>query len=792
MTAASKDNYSPHVVVYYFMTCELPAAPVAVRQPGAHCVLCEGQLSLRPCLRSFAVALTCLPPFHLAALIFDVFIQVLAQDGTLAIASIGMVFTYIWVTTGSGFLAFVGMSEIVLSLPVAWFFLRAILQIKYFAGLNIMCIFIVCAIGADDIFVFMDAYVQSQFKGTVVNRDMETRFSWVYRKSGLAMAITSLTTCSAFLCCLSTPLVDTQGFGLFAAAVIAADYIFVMTMFCTAVMVYHNRFEKPPACSCTLPTCMGPCTCGCCLENCDCSASDPTPTQKAFAASTGEDSRPRDSIEKFFRETFAPLILDPKARIAIAVVLVGWLIPAVIFVFLLTPTTEPEQFLNPNHPFQKAINVLNNNFGTNSQDPGIDLIYTWGLKDVNRDGVNLLTNASFMGKAQYEENFKFNTKCQDAIRKVCEDLKIKNTTDDYLGMIQRNKKAEGSIKCFVHADVPKYFDDPDVEATDNNAASGLKWTNVGGTEPTGTEMPVNDKKPAHQKLAKALEGKTEFTVAEWLAFGAIDLRMGHFIKAGDNYFKPADAADRDKPETWLPGFMQMRVPDKDDEDTTSMVSISQFYGNEYMGWDGKEVKFVSISVEAKEITRFDRPGEEWMRERYKKYDDLRHNLNHIAQEACGSEVFMTEMNEKFIFMNNQMIYRTSAIRGALIGVAIAFAVLLLCTWSPLLAVCATLSILCTMMSGKELPPSCLKSETRVLLVFPILARGAYLAVADQVCLRAVCSHRTHHDGRLGPRHGGGDPHLDPGGLFGRLRGASCARLLAQLRHHQRAHRRHLL
>ena len=63
---------------------------------------------------------------------------------------------------------------------------------------------------------------------------METRFSWVYRKSGLAMLITSLTTCSAFLCCFGTPLPDTQAFGIFAAAVIAADYVFVMTMFCTA------------------------------------------------------------------------------------------------------------------------------------------------------------------------------------------------------------------------------------------------------------------------------------------------------------------------------------------------------------------------------------------------------------------------------------------------------------------------------------------------------------------------------------------------------------------------------
>jgi len=709
MTAASKDSYSEYVVVYYFMTCELHAAPAPVRQPGAHLMLCEGRLSPRPRLRGFAsrhmtrtrIDADVLASFHMAALIFDVFIQVLLTDAMLAIASIGMVFTYIWVTTGSGFLALIGMTEIVLSLPVAWFFLRVI-QVKYFAGLNMMCIFIVCAIGADDIFVFMDAYVQSQFKGAVVNRDMETRFSWVYRKSGLAMAITSLTTCSAFLCCLSTPLVDTQGFGLFAAAVIAADYMFVMTMFCTAVMVYHNRFEKPPACGCTLPTCMGPCTCGCCLENCDCSASDPTPTQKAFAASTGEDTRTRDSIERFFRETFAPMILNPKARIVIAVVLVGWLVPAIIFVFKLTPTTEPEQFLNPNHPFQKAINVLNNNFGTNSQDPGIDLMYTWGLKDVNRDGVNQLVNATFLGTAQYETSFKFNGKCQDAIRKVCEDLKTRNTTDDYLGLIQRNKKAEGSVKCFVYADAPKYFNDPDNAA--NNAASGLKWTNVGGTKPSsGEEMVVDANNPAHEKLAKKLGEKTEFTVEEWLAFGTIDLRMGHYIKAGDNYFKPTDAADREKPETWMPGFMQMIVPDKDDEDTTTKVKVSQFYGDRYMGWNGKEVKFVSISVEAKEITRWDRPGEDWMMERYKKYDDLRNNINDIAQEACGSEVFMTDTEDKFVFMNTQGIYRTSAIRGALIGVAIAFGVLLLCTWSPLLAVSATLSILCTMMSGKELP-----------------------------------------------------------------------------------------
>ena len=49
-------------------------------------------------------------------------------------------------------------------------------------------------------------------------------------------------------------------------------------------------------------------------------------------------------------------------------------------------------------------------------------------------------------------------------------------------------------------------------------------------------------------------------------------------------------------------------------------------------------------------------------------------------------------------MNNQMIYRTSAVRGAVIGVVIAFFVLLAATWNFIIAALSTLSILCCMMS----------------------------------------------------------------------------------------------
>lgn len=70
----------------------------------------------------------------------------------------------------------------------------------------------------------MDAYKQSQYHPEILV-DLETRMSWVYRRTGTAMAITSATTCAAFLCTLITPLASLQSFGIFAA-VVSAYYSF--------------------------------------------------------------------------------------------------------------------------------------------------------------------------------------------------------------------------------------------------------------------------------------------------------------------------------------------------------------------------------------------------------------------------------------------------------------------------------------------------------------------------------------------------------------------------------------
>lgn len=105
-----------------------------------------------------------------------------------------------------------------------------VLQIKWIAFEQFLALYIILAIGADDVFVFMDAYKQSFYAGPKVNKSLEIRMSWVYRRAGLAMLITSLTTCAAFVAtAASSPIPTLQNFGIFAAGVILIDYALVMS-----------------------------------------------------------------------------------------------------------------------------------------------------------------------------------------------------------------------------------------------------------------------------------------------------------------------------------------------------------------------------------------------------------------------------------------------------------------------------------------------------------------------------------------------------------------------------------
>lgn len=80
------------------------------------------------------------------------FKRVVNGDLMWTLASIVFVFVFMWIHTNSLFIATVGLLQIILSLPLAFFIYRFVFQIPYYTQLHILVIFLVLGVGADDIF----------------------------------------------------------------------------------------------------------------------------------------------------------------------------------------------------------------------------------------------------------------------------------------------------------------------------------------------------------------------------------------------------------------------------------------------------------------------------------------------------------------------------------------------------------------------------------------------------------------------------------------------------------------
>jgi len=456
------------------------------------------------------------------------------------------------------------------------------------------------------------------------------------------MLITSITTCAAFLCSLTTPIPGSQGFGIFAALVIAADYVLVMTLFCTAVMVYHNRFEKPPLCGFQIPTPIGPCQCGCCCENCSCAINNPTPTEKALAASHGNIEVPADGVELFFRTKFAPMILKPRNRVIIAVVVFVWMIPCIYFVFQLVPTEKQEQFLKDDHPIQKAISALNDKFPVSSTDRGIDVFYTWGLQDVDRNGANVLLNITYVGEPRYDPAFKFTPQCMAKLKEVCDGFQ-NNVTDEYLGLVQRNSK----VCIYAHTHTHTH---PHAHAHVHTFKVYTHSLSLTHTYTTSRYTHTHSHTHTHPHTLTHTPPAHTHTLTHTQGGGSVKCVVYDLETRGTE--RNWDLTTEDKMKSHMDEFMKLRaVPESDDADSRDTVAKKY---KEMMGWDGEQIKFVGIAIESKNLTLYNRPPEEITRANWKAYEELRNNVDFIAAEACGGNVQMTDLIGKFVFMNNQV------------------------------------------------------------------------------------------------------------------------------------------
>ena len=107
------------------------------------------------------------------------------------------------------------------------------------------CRYVILAIGADDVFVMVDAWKQ------MGHLPPSERMAHAFQRASKAMLITSATTSAAFLATAFSPLLDVSTFGLYTACLVISNYISVITYELVPAALTHH--PKSSVARCQIP-----------------------------------------------------------------------------------------------------------------------------------------------------------------------------------------------------------------------------------------------------------------------------------------------------------------------------------------------------------------------------------------------------------------------------------------------------------------------------------------------------------------------------------------------------------
>lgn len=415
-------------------------------------------------------------------LLIDQILQLFLFDFMLVIVSIMVVFIWFKIHLKSGFLAIVGVSIIFLSFPFTAFIVSGIFRVGFFGYLQVIAIFLVCGIAADDIFVFVDAWKQSEHIAPEIMNDKKRRLAYSFRRGVRAMTVTSATTAAAFYANLVSPIMPIRAFGVFAGTLIPVNFFLVVIMMPPAVIYYEAHLRHKVCCCCfdkRLPD----------GEKVN-DENDPNKIEQ------GQDAHSR--LDKFFDQKWNSAIA--KGRYVIVLMSLIWFALACFFAPQMGPQTEQPKFISDENPIWKPIQVMSDEFPADA-DGYADVSIFWGTSDIDREG-ETPWDPDFIGDIQWDDKFDISTaEAQAFLLKMCQDLAETDfVVDD-----------ENTQKCWIKnfkEYVTRAVEDPNPTATAAMMQMNPYAVYVPGL---GEEFPIQDPAKFNEYIEmwlSAQEGKT--------------------------------------------------------------------------------------------------------------------------------------------------------------------------------------------------------------------------------------------------------------------------------------------
>ncbi|KAK1867335.1 hypothetical protein I4F81_009842 [Pyropia yezoensis] len=174
-----------------------------------------------------------------------IFGDVASADLTWSLAAIAFVFLFMIIHMRSVFLAAVAMTQILLSFPVTFLVYSVVCRVKFFSTLQVLSVFLVLGIGADDAFILADSWHQAGVAlGSARAEDLVDRLSWTLVRAVMAMAVTSATTGAAFFITGLSAVMPISTLGIWAGLLILMQYFLCVLMFPAALVIWQRNWRS--------------------------------------------------------------------------------------------------------------------------------------------------------------------------------------------------------------------------------------------------------------------------------------------------------------------------------------------------------------------------------------------------------------------------------------------------------------------------------------------------------------------------------------------------------------------
>lgn len=381
------------------------------------------------------------------------FSRLVNSDLMWTILAIAFVYGYITFHTGSFFLALVGILQILLSLPISFFFYFYVFQITFYSQLHILAIFLVLGVGADNVFVLVDSWKLYQ-NYPEYNEVTFTNLLPGYKRAFGAIFNTSLTTAMAFISTSVSPIMPISTFGIYAAMAIVVNYLYVVFFLPSAVMLQYYYFSK----SCAFWRSERPLYTTITWEEAqkvNLHELSMRKEHRLHTATQEESTTKVGFLQRFFQGPYTRFITSRPGAIATVLVFTAVMIQGIYFGLQLETPKESEKWFSDDHMWTGLLDSLSRDFLAGPDNSYVDGSLIWGVDGIDRSMFDPYKPGDNRGTAIFTDEFDISTpEAHEVLLGACKALREKKCGEneevaegcmDNSGMLVRFN----SVKCWI-------------------------------------------------------------------------------------------------------------------------------------------------------------------------------------------------------------------------------------------------------------------------------------------------------------------------------------------------------